>query len=131
MNTTCPKAQQFYAECCAPYLDKYRKDDDYVVTTPDGKKLFDVQLAMLSEADVFSPLVSCDKKVIGFVVEEYPEYLFADTNHAGTEDSNAPDIFMYVMERLVESDQKTSIFTYSGFRDVYLADESGELSLTA
>jgi hypothetical protein len=93
--------------------------------------LFDVQLAMLSEADVFSPLVSCDKKVIGFVVEEYPEYLFADANRAGTDDGNVADIFMYVMKRLVESDQKTSIFTYSGFRDVYLADESGELSLTA
>jgi len=130
MNTTCPKAQQFYAEHCAPCLNKYRNDDEFIVTTSDGVRLFDVQRAMLYEGDVFSPLVSCDNKVIGFVVEEYPEYLFADASHAGGEGSNAPHIFLYVMKRFVESNQKTSVLAYSGFRDVYLTDAAGDLSLT-
>ena len=52
MISTCPKAQQFYADYCAPVLDKYRSDDNYIVTTPDGVKYFDVQLAMLNEGEV-------------------------------------------------------------------------------
>jgi len=128
MISDCPKTQQFYAAHCAPFLDKYRNDDNFIVTTPDGVKLFDVQLAMLNEGEVFSPVVSCDNKVIGFVVEDHPEYLFADTSGAGNADSsNAPDIFCYVMRRFVENEQMTSILTYSGFRQVYATDATNSI----
>jgi len=122
MTINCPKAQQFYADKCAPLLDKYRNDDRFIVTSSDGVKLFDVQLALLTEHDVFSPVVTCDNKVIGFAVEDHPEYLFADTQGAGSEDSNALDIFLYTMKRFVEDKQKTSVFTYSGFRKLFIND---------
>ena len=123
MISTCPKAQQFYADYCAPVLDKYRSDDNYIVGTADGVKYFDAQLAMLNEGEVFSPVVNCDNKVIGFVVEDCPEYLFADTSGASDEDSsNAADIFWYALQRFAENEQKTFISTYSGFRQVYVAD---------
>ncbi len=123
MISDCPKAQQFYADHCAPIFDEYRNDDNFIVTTTDGTMLFDVQLAMLNEGEVFSPVISCDNKVIGFVVKDHPEYLLADTSGACDPDSsNAPDIFCYAMQRLVEHGQATSIITYSGFRHVYVND---------
>ncbi len=122
MTINCPKVQQFYADKCAPLLDKYRNDDRFIVTSSDGVKLFDVQLALLTEHDVFSPVVACDNKVIGFVFEDHPEYLFADTQGAGSEDSNALDIFLYTVKRFVEDKQKTSVFTCSGFRKLFIDD---------
>jgi hypothetical protein len=123
-----PEATQFYAAHCAPFLDKYRDDDAFVFTAPDGSKMFDVQLAMLTEGEVFSPVVSCDNKVIGFVVEEHPQYLFADASCAGDADSNIPDIFCYIMQRFVECQQTTSIITYSGFRHVYMNAAAGSIA---
>jgi hypothetical protein len=123
MTFACPDAQQFYADYCAPVLDKYRNDDQFIFTTCDGVKLFDVQLAMLNEQDVFCPVVNCDNKVIGFVHKNYPQYLFADTNGAGGDDSNAADIFCYAMRRFVEDEQTTSFLAYSGFRHVYVSDD--------
>ena len=128
MTTTFTCSQQFYADYCAPCLDKYRSDDQFVVTTSEGVKLFDVQLAMLKEKDVFSPVLGCDGKVIGFVVKDHPEYFFADTSGAGGDGSNAADIFAYVMQRLIEDGQKTSVFTYAGFRDVYVAEQAAIIS---
>ncbi len=123
MTFACPEAQQFYAVHCAPVLDKYRNDDQFIFTTCDGVKLFDVQLAMLNEQDVFCPVVSCDNKVIGFVHKNHPQYLFADTSGAGGDDGNAADIFCYAMRRFVEDEQTTSFLTYSGFRHVYVSDD--------
>jgi hypothetical protein len=128
MISDCPKAQHFYASHCAPILNKYRNDDNFTVTTSDGVKLFDIQLAMLNEGEVFSPVIGGNNKVIGFVVEDHPEYLFADTSGAGDADSsNAPDIFFYAMRRFAEHQQKTSIFTYSGFREVYVTDATDSI----
>ena len=128
MISNCSKAQHFYAAHCAPILDKYRNDDNFITTTPDGVKLFDVQLAMLNEGEVFSPVIGGDNKVIGFAVEDYPEYLFADTSGAGDADSsNAPDIFFYAMQRFVEHQQNTSIIGYSGFRQVYVTDAADSI----
>ena len=124
MTITCPNAQQFYAEHCAPFLDKYRTDDRYIVTSSDGVKLFDVQLALMTEHDVFSPVIASDNKVIGFVVEDHPEYLLADIQGAGGEDSNALDVFLFTMKRLVEDNQKTSVLIYSGFRQLFVNDGS-------
>ena len=128
MTFTCPKAQQFHDKFCAPIFDKYRNDNDFIVTTPDGVKLFDVQLAMLKEHQTFFPVFNAESKVIAFTVQGYPQYLLADTNHSGGAKHQVTDLFFYMMRRYSESRQTTGIITYHGFRDVYAVDNACGIS---
>jgi hypothetical protein len=116
MTIDCPEAQLFFAEHCAPFLmDKYHNDDRFIIFTSDGRKRFDYQLALLTERDVFSPVVASNNKVVGFFVPGYPEYLLADTDDA---DSNVETCAQYVMG-LISEGKQPYVFQYSGLRDIY------------
>ena len=124
MTSNRSEVHEFYASHCAPILEKYRNDDNFIVTTSDGIKMFDVQLAMMNEGGVFSPVLGCDNKIIGFAMVDHPEYLFVDIRGASDADnSSAPDILCYALRRFAEHEQKTSVITYSGFRDAYVSNE--------
>ena len=126
MNITCPKAQKFNDDFCAPLLDKYRKNDHFVVNRSDGTKWFDIQLAMLNEHQTFIPIANTEKKIVGFTHKDYPQYVFADANS-----SNDPDhlleIFGYCFGRFIDSDETTGIISYLGFNDVYAADDASDI----
>ena len=129
MNTLSADAQNFYDKFCAPVFNKYQKDDAYIVSTPGGDKYFDVQLAMLSEAQTFSPVTDSGDRVIAFFVKGQPQYVFADDNYMGDKDAAIPGIFPCLMERFVQSGEATKIATYHGFRHITVSHRQTEEEL--
>jgi len=125
----CPKAQQFYAEFCKPIFDKYRNDPNFYSTASDGTELFDVQLVMLTEKDVFSPMVGCSDQIIGFLVEEYPDCVFLDLTATFSDVGGASESVSNLIKSLYISEQKYSIHTYTGIRKIFTSDLVDEFSL--
>jgi len=101
----------------SPLHKKYKGDSKYL----DSEGVKHIDYLCLNEPDFFTPILyheECGEKVIGFKVNDYPEYILA--NFTCNSNSEIQTLMFALMEKSVDTGRQMKIISYISDKHWYV-----------
>jgi len=110
----------------SPLHKKYKGDSKYL----DSEGVKHIDYLCLNEPDFFTPILYhevCGEKVIGFKVNDYPEYILADISC--NSNSEIQTLMFALMEKSVDTGKQVKIIHYLSDKHWYMKTINNEEEL--
>jgi len=110
----------------SPLHDKYKGDSKYL----DSEGVKHIDYLCLNEPDLFTPITyheRCGEKIIGFMMNGYPEYILADITCDS--DSEMQTLMFSLMEKSVDTGKQVKIINYISDKNWYMMSDKNEEEL--